>query len=222
MAYTTPKNNYIATDKILHTIHNEISDNTIYLKGETDTHDNQLTTLESKVGQSLNTNNTPSFEDINLTGLSGSVETNIEGNAGNISTNTSNISTNTSNISTNTSNISTNTGDISDLESKVGQSLNTTDNVAFVSVNTDNVAIKHKKFAGTAPFMGPISLIHGIDFNKILSVSAQFLNESEWVNKGDPNAIPGFTCSDTQLIYTFGGGTISNSKPYRLLITYEA
>ncbi len=72
MAYTTPINNYTPTTKILNTLHNQISDNIIYLK---DTSDTQTTDI------AVNTE---------------SISTNVS----NISTNTENISTNASNIST--------------------------------------------------------------------------------------------------------------------------
>ena len=95
----------------------------------------EIDDLQSLVGQSLNTDDSPTFEDISITGMTGTVESRIETNSTNISSNDSDISTLISRVDSNDTDITTLQGRATTLEGKVGQSLNTSNSPTFADVN---------------------------------------------------------------------------------------
>lgn len=97
------------------------------------------------------------------------------------------------------------------------QQLATNSNVTFGSVQTDNVYIKQKLITGTTTGSGNVFTAHGIDQTKILGVDC-FVNSIGTTWSSLTMAGTSMNLDSTNI--TINGGGVS--KPYRLILTYEA
>jgi len=183
--------------------------------------DVELSTLNSRVNQGVKTTDTPTFEDVIITGMTGTVESRIEGHDGDISSLQSQISSNDSDISSLQSTtsslqsqITSNDGEIATLNSRVNQGVNTTSTPTFNGVTTDNVAIKHKKIVITN---GASSFPHGLNSSKILSITGR-LTGTVIPFSNNTSSYGYFEFDSTNVIFQ----TTVNYTNLTVLITYEA
>ena len=80
MPFTEQATNNTAENKITEQIFNELAENDIYLKERADT-------VDENIDQGVKTADTPTFEDVNIAGMTGSVESRIESNSSDLSSN---------------------------------------------------------------------------------------------------------------------------------------
>lgn len=195
MAWTTPITSNNPANKVTVTTFDKIGANQVYLKERADTVDDRL-------GQSLNASDSPTFENVTLSGMAGTVEGRIE---------------------TNTANISSNGSDISTLQ---GNRVVIGSNASLNSVTTDNVAIKQKLFTGTLDSSGDAIIAHGLSESKIIGVISSMYDSGSWrcnsfTSSSGIISLNMHTRFNSTSIFLFGGERYI-SQPYRVLVTYQA
>lgn len=121
----------------------------------------------------------------------------------------------TSGISDNASDILDNANDISN---NIDQPVKTTSSVIFNKITTDNIGIKDKLFTGTLGGGGTVDFVHGINFDKILSIGFMYKDGLRW---HQVNNLTSAVRIDSTRIFLDAGGSVS-SELYRCLVTYEA
>lgn len=100
---------------------------------------------------------------------------------------------------------------------------NSTANIKVGSVETNNIQELTKKFTGSVSGSGGITITHGLDINKMYSVSGIVHNQAiSPASLGVPLSTVGvFSISSTTISITISDGQYYGD-PYKLIIKYEA